>query len=267
MVVPVVESVSVSKGADVLTLKDITGAYSGSNTGGYGSPNAEEPTVVAMTLRYWPDTSHYGELITEDSAVIDDLLGSGRELTPQSFGVTSSQTKFLSGVHQLKYYPMELQSTVVTLTKNSKLVTVTAGTAPNTWNAGYIGIIFSLSGIVYKKVFLIDRTKSITSSTFYLTEAWPGDTEEGYNLYIAPEGDLKVFVYQAANACLVSRIGTKLGQSCNCDTQEVDKLMHMVMQMFASQVDFNCKDYQGAHNKVVAVDLLCNDCTKTCSCS
>lgn len=267
MVIPVLQHVFLSKDGKTITLKDATGAYSaGTNPGGYGVPNPAAPAVVALTARYWPDTLPYGNLVTDDAGIVANLLGSGQAFTTLSFGqLTASQ--FAAGVHHFKYYPLETINTVVNLTNNSLLVTVASGTTPNTWNSGYLGIVFiDPDDSSYSKVYRIDRAEAITTSQFYLEEAFEGLTKNGYTVMIAPEADLKVLVDVPAKECLVGRIG-KMAEACSCNNDEINRLIYMTLQLFASQVNFNCKDYQGAHNKIVGVYLECTDCKTKCSCS
>ncbi|HEY9660763.1 MAG TPA: hypothetical protein V6C65_20085, partial [Allocoleopsis sp.] len=170
------------------------------------------------------------------------------------------------GVHHLLYYPLETIDTKVTLTNGSALVTVTEGTTPDTWAVGYKGIVFLPSGSLDTKVYLIDRTKTISDTQFYLTEVWTGDTEEAVVLRIAPEADLKVLAKETTEFCIVSEIG-KMGASCSCDDGKEYDLMRLLMWLFAAQVNFDCKDYSAAHNKVVAAYMECTNCKKPCLCS
>lgn len=266
MVIPVLSLIEVAKDATSITLKDATGAYNGTtNLGGYGTPNAAVPTVIGMRTRYWPDDDIYGGFISDSAGLIAALMSTtGYAITGADLGLTDDE--FTSGIHHFKYYPLEVFSTQVTLTLDSKLVTVTGGTAPDTWNAGYKGIMFWDGITLGTKVYLIDYTQPITSTTFYITEAWPAATVTDYDVQLAPEADLKVLVKELANECLVARIG-KLGTGCGCNKDEIDILMRLTMWLFAAQVNAECADYQGAHNKVVAVDSECNDCKQTCSCS
>lgn len=265
MIVPVLSWLSNAKDASYMKVRDITGAYDNpDNLGGYGAPNEAEPTVVGFRGRYWPDTAIYGTWVTDDAGILAALFGSdGYGLTPSLFG--SSADAFAAGVHHLKYYPFEDTDTIVTLTQGSKLVTVTAGTAPNAWNAGYLGIVFGVidgSNIVHR----IDRTETVGATTFYLEEEWAGATVTLQAVKIAPEADLKVLVLEAANECVVERIGA-LAESCACNVDEENTLMHAVMQLRAAQANFNADDFRGAHNKTLGVYTSCTDCQTTCSCS
>lgn len=265
MIIPVLTSVTNAKDGSSLTIKDSTGAYNVStNPGGYGTPNADEPTVVGFRVRYWADTDIYGSLVTDDTTILAALLGAGFALTIEQLG--ESEADFSSGVHHIKYYPLEEVDTIVTLTKDSKLVTVTAGTAPSTWDSDYVGIVFNDGATLGTKVFLIDRNEAITSTTFYLTEAWTDDTITGQAVMLAPEADLKILAVEEAQSCLVGRIG-KLGKSCTCNEDEVDLLMWLTMQIFAAQINFDCADYTNAHNKIVNVHLQADNCKTTCSCN
>ena len=267
MVTPIFISPSISKDGKTVYLRDNTGTYNlTTNPGGYGTPNANQPTQIGLRMRYWADTDIYAQLVTSNGTILSALLsaGDGYGFKMTDFGLTDAT--FTSGVHHIKYYPLEYVASIATLTQNSKLVEITGGISPDTWNTGYLGISFWDGATLGTKVFIIDRTLPITTTTFYLTEAWTDATITGRSVLIAPEGDLKVHVWQTANLCVTGRIG-RLATGCGCNQEEELKLMRLVMWLFSSQVNFECKDYQGAHNKTVAVDLECNDCVKACVCN
>ena len=263
MVVPSLTWLSNAKNATTISVQDTTGLYNATtNPGGYGSPNAGIPTMVGFRIRTWDCRDPYGYLLISDNTLINNLINTGLALSMSNFGLTKGH--FSSGVHHVKYYPLEMINVTVSLTNGSKEVQVSSGTLPNTWDVNYIGIVFGTSPA---KVFNIDRTQPITSTTFYLTEPWSGSTGIETAVRIAPEADLKILVSEPANACLVSRIGQLAMNNCSCDATESDKLTRLTMWMFASKINFDCKDFKGAHNLLVSVELECHACKGRCSCS
>ena len=264
MIVPVLNLASYSKDGKSMVIQDTTGTYAAStNPGGYGSPNAEEPSVIAMSIKYWEDTAVTGSFVTDSVESVANILSTGLTLTADMFGGTAD-TQFSPGVHTLKYYPLETKTLVVQATNGSKTVSVVSGAdIPSGWNAGYIGIVFEKAG-EYSKLYLIDRTATISASSFSLTEVFEGETANDYSVYIAPEADLKMLATVPANECLVKSIG-EFAEKCH--SNEADELTGMVMQMFAAQVDFNCGSFDTAHKKVYNIYLVCSDCKPECSCN
>jgi hypothetical protein len=90
-------------------------------------------------------------------------------------------------------------------------------------------------------------------------------TTEGYTTVDskALEGDLKVLVDQGAEKCIASQIGKLAAQDCDCTDCE-EELNKLLRWRFAAPVQFDCKDYDGAHNLVVAINQICG--TKDCGC-
>jgi hypothetical protein len=265
MLQPVLLFVATAKDATSITLKDGTGSYNVStNPGGYGTPNPDAPAIVGLRARWWKDTDIYGSLLSDSASILSGLQGDGYAFTTESFGLPEGA--FQTGVHHFTYYPFETVDTVVTLTQGSKVVTVTAGTTVDTWNVAYKAIAALNGGNPTGKVYLIDRTQPISSATFYLTEAWAGSSQSGVSIVRSTEADLKVLIYQNAQKCLVAKIGKMALDSCSCDPKTSESLVRMTMFIFSAQADFECNDYEGAHNKLVAVDIECNDCkTQPCS--
>lgn len=264
MITPVLTKLEIAKDATSITLQDTTGAYDvDANPGGYGTPNAEAPDLVGMIWRYWPDTAPYANKVITDGTPIAALLGDGHPFTYEDLGLPAGS--FPSGVHHIKYYPLETSDMIVSLTEDSAEVTVTAGTQPSALDDSYKAVvILDSSDVVKSKVMLIDWTKTHTTTTLYLQDAWEDDDATGYKLMLATEADLKVLFTELAVECLAAEIG-KLSTRKNCDTAVIDRLTELTMEKFASEIRFDCKDYTGAHNLIANVELLCTDCkTTTC---
>lgn len=267
MITPVLSKTSISKDGITLSLRDATGTYDATtNPGGYGAPNAEEPALVALSAKYWPDVTVYGTLISDNETVISELLGAGTNVTTETFGGTAG-AQFSPGVHVFKYYPLELTDLVAELTNGDKAVTIVSGSdIPSEWNENYIGVVFKNNETnEYSKLHMIDAS-TLEEGTFNIEDVFEGTTGDDYSVYIGPEADLKVLMQVPASECLVGRIAN-IPESCGCDSAEVNELTQLTMQMFAAQVNFNCMDYQSAHNKVYNVYLTCSDCKTKCSCN
>jgi hypothetical protein len=266
MLAPKLTHLSTTPKGDSITVADTTGAYNATtNPGGYGVPNSTSPPLaVGIRPRYWSKTIPDGQFVSNNAPLITALLSStGKSFKPVDFG--SSAEIFAPGVHHWLYYPLYSQTTVVTLTAGNTLVTVTGGTAPDTWDVAYKGIVFN-NGTLSPKVYLIDRTKPVTALNFHVTEAWEGITSIGAAVLLGTEADLKILVQEPAKACVVDRISA-LFDSCTCNAGEEYELMQDTMQLRAAIADFACADYNGAHNKTAAVYNQCAECKTSCSCS
>lgn len=265
MLKPVLKSLGVSKDAKLITLQDATGTYNVStNTGGYGAPNAVVPSIVGMRWRYWADDLPFADVVISDPTIVTALTGAGTPFGYTTLGLPDGA--FPSGVYQVKYYPFETSTCVVTLQKGSRLITVTAGTAPNTFAPEYVAVLITDgTGVIKSDVLMIDRTKAMNSSEFYVDGTWQGNDVGGYKLLLATEADLKVLVTQLAESCIAGKIGA-LSAARYCRDEELDRLTEFTMWKFSADVKFQCKDYSGAHNLIVAAEKECRGCETDCGC-
>lgn len=241
----------------MLTIKDSTGAYNVStNPGGYGSPNPyNTPTQGFLLARYWTETSYLSTYL--DPSEMTSLLGSGL-----SFGSATSANAFADGVHQLKYLPLKDTGATAVFTNGSKTVTVT----------GFDITTLGEAGAKYAAAFdgadpegeptLIDWTGTNNSTTITLKSVFLGATGT-YALQVAVEGDLKVKINKAAEACIVGGIGKLAEVNCECIDNE-KTLNKLIRWRFAADVKFDLLDYEGAHNMIVAINKIC--AASDCSC-
>lgn len=268
MLKPVLGIIGVAKDASTITLRDVTGVYDvTTNPGGYGTPNAPVPITVGLTFKNWTDTLPYANIVGGAGCnTLSDLATGIQDGYTFSQSILGLPGTFRGGVQQVKYYPYEALDSIVTLTQGSKLVTVTAGTIPTAYNAGYISVlILSADGMqVLSTVLLIDKTQPITSTTFYVDQPWGGITGTGYKLMIATEGDLKILIDQLANACLSGKIG-QLSLRQNCDTDYIDTLTTLTMWMFSAKVKFDGQDFAGADELIEDIQDRCFLCDQTCN--
>lgn len=76
--------------------------------------------------------------------------------------------------------------------------------------------------------------------------------------------DLKVLINKAAEACIVSAIGKLSERDSDCVQAEY-MINKLIRWRFASDVKHDLKDYDGAHNLIVAVGKIC--CGLDCDCN
>lgn len=268
MITPVISHVLTAKDASYIILKDGTGAYNGStNLGGYGTPNADVPSRVGLTIRYWPDSERYANMVTSSGSIIAGLMGAGYAFSTLSLGLIDGL--FPSGVHHIKYYPLETSDTIVSLTQGSKLITRTAGTQPSAWNSAYKAVVILDTGNnVVSKILLIDRTQTV-GSTFYVDQEWDSADVTGYGIMLATEADLKILIQELAIGCVVSKIGQNTTKEA-CDKRDVDDQEQWIRWLMAAPIRMQCSDFNGAHNLVTAVDAQCRKCgpiKSPCACN
>lgn len=267
MIIPVLQVLSLADDSKSLVLKDATGTYDGTdNTGGYGTPNPDAPTIVGLTARWWSDKKRYANKVFNDGGgIITGLLSDdGYSFDTESLGLPEGA--FPTGVHVFKYYPFEETDTIVSVTKNSKTVTRTAGTAPNSYSSSYKAIILLDSGDVISKVLILDKSVAATATTFTLDEVWDGETGSGYTMMIATEADLKILFTQLAIACLIGKIGA-LATQADCESRNVAEYMEWLAWSYAAAIKFSCADYTGAHQTILALDSACRKCKTSSPCA
>lgn len=262
MLAPVLTASGVAKDASYITLKDTTGAYNNpNNLGGYGAPNVLAPTKAGILIRYWGDTSNYINKVLSADALAG-IIGEGFDFAFEDLGLASGN--FITGVHHIKYYPFELFDSIVSLTKDSKKISVTAGTTPNQFSGAYKAVLVLNAGSEVTRVLPIDFTQPLTATEFYITETWEEESVAGYQLMLATEADLKILVTEPAEACVVARIG-QLPSRKYCSDAEVQQLSDFITWKFAAEVKFQCSDFSGAHNLIVSVEKECQGCNTSCN--
>lgn len=91
------------------------------------------------------------------------------------------------------------------------------------------------------------------------------DGEHHFQLVVdATTLDIKVLVNKAAEACIVSAIGKLAERDQDCPPAEY-QLNKLIRWRFAADVKHDLKDYDGAHNLIVAINKLC--CGLDCNCN
>ncbi len=262
MLIPVLSAVSYTKSSKVVYLRDITGAYNvTTNPGGYGAPNATSPPAkVGFKFRFWDDTADTLNFVTANTDFITELLSvSGRKFDAEVLG----NGIFKTGIHHVKYYPFEASDSIITLTQNSDVATVTAGTDPSDYDSAYkAALLMDGSGNIVSNVILISDK---TSTTFKMDSTWTEDTETGYTMMLGTEADLKIYFDQLAVKCITERIGG-LPTNKDCDHEYVNHLVELTAWQMAAKVKFSCKDYGGAHDLITAVEKECTNCYTPYNC-
>lgn len=254
---------SIGTKAATITLKDETGAYNVStNPGGYGSTNellSPATTTKAYILwRYWTDEA-YSTAFSLTGQNITDIQSTGLSLTPVALGLSTDSTDvFADGIHQVKYLPAQLlpNSATGTFTPGSKIVPLTNGlNIANLLNAGALTWIGVVDGSV-TKFYEVDASGTNNNTQITMKTAFSGAAPVVGAGIAAAEGDLKVLIATAAEACIVSSTGKLADIPGDCTAVEVI-LNKLIRWKFAAGILKDCQDYDGAHNMVVSINKYC----------
>ena len=244
---PKITSIAVSKTADTITLQDTTGT-------GYQSPYAPPFVLGYLRWKYWEDTAmgEWVELTPEQMTALNTT--DGQAFTPDDVGlVTEEGAVFADGVHHMKYLPVYSIGSCNVL-QDSDTITHLGPLSGDPTDIKWIG---------YPGVDPVEVKSAVSGSTTTITlkELWPYPTDTDVVLYVGTEADLKILVSVAAEKCIVGAIGKISSQPCDCHeaAQQVDQLIRW---KFAADVHFDCKNYQGAHDLIKAINGFCqpSDC-------
>ncbi len=257
MLEPKLTTVYINKSATQVTLKDSTGLYDATTTpGGYGIPNPTSPPVaVGFRFVNYTESVPYLNFVTRESTLIQELLsGYGHTFNTQSLGISP----FKSGIHQVKYNVFENTDYEITLTKDSKTITITSGGSPTSWSAGYKAVVLlDDTGNIISKVLAIE---SVSYDSFTIDTEWVEDTVSGYSFLIGTEGYLKILFTQLSERCVSKKIGEMATGNISCDPSVMSTLVSWSLYILSAKTEFNCGSFQKAQDLIMAVEQECNDC-------
>lgn len=252
----------VAQKAASIPFTDTTGAFeSESNPGGYGGDNileSPDTTEIAyLQWRYW-GSEEFGDPFALTVPQITALVGSGLTLTPTDVGLSETETDvFADGVHQVKYYPGVIalgtddNPIQATFTNASTTVTLALGQDIEAYiEAGITHVI--VGGVLYE----LNLSGTNNDTTLTLADAFEGATA-AHDLVLLASGDEKVLVLEGGEACIVSAIGKLADRTDSCRTQEME-INKLLRWKFAANVQFDCEDYEGAHNLALAIKKSCD---------
>lgn len=260
--IPKIELITngISKTATSVTLQDTTGAYNVStNPGGYGTPNPASPastTKAYILWRYWTDTS-YGTPFTLSAGNITSLQGAGLAITPLMQGLsTDSDAVFSDGIHQIKYIPAQALAGTGTFTASSKIVVLSgsSGVAALQALGGIVWVLVVIAGTTY--AYELDTTGTNDNTQLTLKTAVTVSSGAGATVIVGGEDDIKILINKAAEACIVSSTGALADIPGSCLEVEAT-LNKMIRWQFAANIQYECEDYDGAHNLVVSINKYC----------
>ncbi len=251
---PVLKVLSVSDNADKITVADATGNYEATaNPGGFGAPNPTQAAIVAVLIQLnsFRVPNVYTSLAIADTVnLFNDLIGVS--LLPAQFGLGTS---FPDAVYDLKY---NLAYAMADVTVTPGAVTFQIAGADVLF-ANAVGFI--LPGIDSKKVWYIDRTKTLDANGGSVIEAFPQDVVALQPAQQVYEGSLTLLVNKAGNNCLIQDIAA--WSEYNCEDKNFRNIWDRYKMKVAMEVKFSRRLLLDAHRLAVR---LADYCTSNTSC-
>lgn len=236
---------SLSDFADSVIIRDVTGIYSGSNLGGFSSPNVDKADIVEIVIQAYNEGTPELPLYYRPIAVQSFLLGGDQIIKVDNFG---SSGVFSDGVLNFNYNLL-LAATVITSVSNlGKTLNSTSGFKGNEQVV-----------VVGNNIYKVDPAATNTTSVLNLLSAIPLTTASvraGYT------GSGSILNNKKLASGLAKQIGIYAGR-CSCNTDQVNFLCELYLKKIGSETRFSCNDIKGAHSIVVAANNLL---TGGCSC-
>lgn len=251
--VPKVKILETSSAA--ITMVDGTGLYDAiSNLGGWGIPNHARVDVQGILYSLTPLAKpESGFQRLSDADQVDYLYQDGVGISPSNGGQVPDGVYVihvligLSNVNAVSSAAGSLQFTMA----NSDQIFASA-------------IGFSIDNINNGVVFLIDKTKPLTSIGGYVTTALPLLTNATMTVYI--DCLTNALVSQAGFICLNKSISDWAGSQCNCDEEIVNPLLDRYGEWIAMNNKFTIdQDLAGADALAKKLQLDCYPNNGPCS--
>jgi hypothetical protein len=249
MLTPQLKLVGIADDATSITVQDNTGAYSSTNTGGFGAPNPTQGSISGVILvgtnyKNLNSTAFY-RLSTDERTA---LFGNGAVLTADKFSGITYGNVFTDGVYDFKYNILFSNSGTLACTAGTKEFTLTNA---DVILADAVGIIFAdLPSIIY----YIDKSKPLTNTGGFVTTTFITTQSGGFEL--ALEGDLKLLVDKAGYSCWVRDIGLWAEDDCALDNFR-DVWTRYKMRI-AMSTKFSNGMYYDSHNLAVKLAKYCS---------
>lgn len=246
---PILKLLDVADDATSITVQDATGNYSGSNTGGFGSPNPTKGSVSGIILQLYSmaDTTVYVPYRLLSTA---NIFGTGEILTADKFPGITTGTVYKDGVYGIKFNVLYSGVGSISYIAGTKQFSLTNA---DSIFAAAIGFILPDNT---SKIYYIDRTKTLDASGGYVTSALPL-TGSPASYELTYEGDLKLLVDKAGDKCLVEDIGIWANEGCKDDNFK--NIWTRYMQKIALKNKFTQGYLTDAHKLAVALENYC-DC-------
>lgn len=246
--IPILKLVSVADPAASFTVSD-----------GTDFTVIPKSSITAVLLQ----VEGYNNLGTSIPKLISDttdlFTAAGMKVLSTDFPSLSSNGAFEDGVYDIKYDLGVNGATTLAVdaTDSTKFTYTGADTAFD----GAVGFI--IPSYKTDKVFYLSTSKAPTSTNGYTTEALPTGLG-AVAIQIIYEGDLKVLISAAGNACLLSDIAA-WGDK-DCENVEFRDIWKRYRQKIAMETKFTKELYNDAHNLAVNLANYC-DQSNSCSCS
>lgn len=244
-----IDLVSVSTDGTTITVKETTGAYSGSNPGGYGTPNPATSDVlfILFDLNYFNgDTSRIS--IGTSTGLPAYLAGGNLALSGLLVPDIASAVPFKDGVVTIKSWAvMTIQSASAIVGNN--YITGTGLTPIIT--AGYMIIIGQ------QDIYKVDTSKPNSPTQVWFTSSIAYPSASVSPVYLATTYALVTVEF---NCKLVNAIAG-MAQQCS-DLYDSSSLSDLLVKKFSADFEFAAKDYSGAdftiHSAILRLNRMIN---------
>lgn len=239
--------------AKSVTLQDVTGAYnSGTNPGGYGSPNygTSDLDWAVVMFRNYNDKDYKVQKLTP----LTGILSSGQAFA----GLPQGQ--FGDGMWEVKYYPVVAHP--VTPGQDT-----TVGWVPGTKTFTYPNASSLLVGVTAILIKNDSETKlyyitSLGANSVTVDQLLPA---AGIGkLALAWEASSQFWITASGDDCLAKDAG-KIVKECSCFDPEMQALFLRMGQRDGAEILYNTGNYQAAHELAILLASHCNNTSK-CGC-
>lgn len=253
MLIPVLNLLQVASDGSSIQLVDVTGNYSVSNPGGFGTPNPAQGAITAIILQL---------ISLNDLSVISSYALTSGERTnlftpagaafPFSDFPSLTPSTYSDGVYDIKYNPCFAGTGTVSYAASAKAFLLTNADTIFALSTGVVGFTLPGSNTIY----YIDRNQPLTNTGGSVTIALPATIGTSVAYSIAYEGDLKILVDVAGDRCLTEDIGIWAVGGC------IEDNFRDIWKRFAQRIALKSKFTQGylydAHELALSLADYCD---------
>lgn len=239
------ESVSIDKTGAIFYIKDATGVYSATNTGGYGFPNPEVGDIDRIIFTV--SNFNSSDILSQTYVRVADPLHPEWLTQPTINQITSGVTVELSSVTLTgSPFPLLFSDGVEDLNMYTVMNAVKSGIVAQIGNPYVEGSnldTFLIYDSIYlgNKLYDIDKTKTTSGGTvlFLIQEL----QDNGTQFQPAYRGNVKFI----NDKNLIEKLyGAAADISKSCDCKDIDNIMMMNLHRELAEISFEGEDYDSA---------------------
>ena len=239
---PKIELTLLSDKADSFKVKDITGAYSVSNLGGYGSPNSTASDINFVLIQLYNEGNKTEVLSFIPFSASAFTSGIVQTLTVSSFGASGT---FTDGIINVLYHTLKQQAPLTSVTLLGKRITSVAGFK------GDESVV-----VIDRKAYRVDTKAANSTNILNLLDAIPLTTT-----FVLPgyTGSSTLLNDKFLSSLLAKQIGLYATKDC-ADLEAMD-LVKILLKKIGAEVRYDCEDLKGAQFIITtAINTLKGGC-------